>query len=262
MGWELFAWSFAVIRKNKQLALFPIFGAIAAIAALALCSWRLLPIHHWGSRDYVWLAAAYFLASFPIIFFNCALAACANAQFIGAEPTLGYGLRHAGARLAPILVWTLLCTTVGLILNALASRASWIGKLVIWISGFAWGMATYLVVPVLIAEDRGAFGSFQRSMQLVRKTWSDQLVAEIRFGWRGAALFIPCFILGLIGGNGHSVLLPVAAACFIVAAAVLSAARGIFEVALYRYAALGEIPAGWPAEMGTRFTRTSTPAWD
>lgn len=262
MGWDLFAWSFAVIRKNKQLALFPIFGAIAAIAALSLCSWGVLPIHHWEYRDYVRLAAAYFLASFPIIFFNCALAACANAQFNGAEPTLGYGLRHAGARLAPILVWTLLCTTVGLVLQALASRASWIGKLAIWISGFAWGTATYLVVPVLIAEDRGAFGSFQRSAQLVRKTWSDQLVAEIRFGWWGVALFIPCLVLGVIGANGRPFLLPVAVACFIAAAAVLSAAKGIFEVALYRYAALGEIPAGWTTEMGTRFTRTSTPALD
>jgi hypothetical protein len=54
-----------------------------------------------------------------------ALAACANAQFKGVEPDLGYGLRHAGARLAPILVWALLSTSVGLILKAVAN---WFSK--------------------------------------------------------------------------------------------------------------------------------------
>src|ERR1700677_3817527 len=108
MSWDLFAWSFAVIRKNKQLMLLPIFGAIAALAALYPC---------WQTQDYRWLAAAYFPAAFALIFFNCALAASANAQFLGAEPSLAYGLRQAAARLAPILAWTLLSATVGLILR-------------------------------------------------------------------------------------------------------------------------------------------------
>ena len=256
MNWDLIAWSFAVIRQNKQLVLFPIFSATAALAGLYLCSqWghgsieRVLQSHRVGIQDYLWLAPAYILVSFAVVFFNCALAACAHAHFSGAEPTLGYGLRHAGARLAPILAWALLSTTVGFILNAIGRRASWAGKLATWIFGFAWGMATYLVVPVLIAEDRGAFGSIRRSAQLARETWGDQIVADIRFGWRALFFFIPCLVLGALGANGYPILLPVAAAYFIIAAAVLSAAKGIFEVALYRYAALDETPADWSPEI-------------
>jgi hypothetical protein len=253
MGWDLFAWSFAVIRKNKRLLLFPILSAAVALAALFLGSRRFLHIDNLGAQDYLWLAAGYFLVSFSMIFFNCGLAACANAQFKGDEPTLGYGLRHASARLAPILVWTLLSASVGLILNAIVNRFSGAGKLAVWIFGFAWGMANYLVVPVLIAEDRGAFEAFQRSAQLVRNTWGDQLVAEIRFGWRSVLFLIfPCLVLGAMGANGYPFLLPVAIVYFVAAATVLSAAKEIFEVALYRYAALGETPAGWSPAMRTR----------
>jgi hypothetical protein len=256
MNWDLIAWSFAVVRKHKQLVLFPIFSAAAALAALYLCSqWghvpfqRVLQSHRAGIRDYVWLAPAYLVVSFAMIFFNCALAACAQAHFSGAEPTVRYGLRFAGARLAPIFAWALLAATVGFILNTIEHRASWAGKLIIWIFGFAWGMATYLVVPVLIAEDRGAFGSLRRSAQLFRETWGDQIVAELRFGWRALLLFIPCLVLGALGANGYPILLPATVVYFFIAAATLSAAMEIFRVALYRYAALGETPADWSPEI-------------
>ena len=189
---------------------------------------------------------------FPIIFFNCALAACAQSEFSGEQPSVKYGLSHAAERFVPILEWSLLSASVGLLLNAIERRASWAGKLALWIFGFAWGMATYLVVPVLIAEDCGAFGSVRRSAQLFRKTWGDQVVAEIRFGWRGLVFFFPCLVLGILGMNGYPAVLPLAVACFILASVALSAAHGIFEVALYRYAATGQLPADWSPESFTR----------
>lgn len=151
----------------------------------------------------MWLAPVYVIVSYLVVFFNCALAACAQAYFAGDEPNLADGFAHASARSAPILGWALLSTTVGLVLNALEQRTSWAGRIVTWIFGFAWAMGTYLVVPVLMVEDRGAFGSLRRSAQLVRDTWGDQLVAEIRFGWRGLVVFIPGVVLGVIGANGY-----------------------------------------------------------
>jgi hypothetical protein len=251
MGWDLFGWSFSVIRKQKQLIWFPIFSTAAALVALFLFSLG-RDVHQIGSRDLVWILPAYFVISFVIVFFNCALAACAQAHFSGQEASLGYGMRHAAARLTPILGWALLSATVGFLLRLIDRRASWAGKIARFVVGVAWGMTTYLVVPVLIAEDRGPLASLRRSAQLVKDTWSDQIVAEIRFGWRALVFFIPCLIIGVIGANGFPALLPVAAACFIIAAAGLSAARGIFEVALYRYAAYHETPAGW----SPKFTRT------
>ena len=256
MNWDLVAWSFSVIRKNKKLMLFPLLSAAAAIFGVYLwLQWRhgsvenLFRSHQWTAPDYLWIASGYVAVSFAMVFFNCALAACANAYFSGEEPTMGYGLRFAAARFAPILGWAVLSTTVGFILNAIERRASWAGKLAVWIFGVAWGMATYLVVPVLIAEDRGAFGSVRRSSQLLRETWGDQIVADLRFGWRALLLFLPCIVLGAAGANGYPILLPVTVAYFITVAAFLSAAKGVFEVALYRYAALNQTPADWSPEI-------------
>lgn len=254
MGWELFGWSFSVIRKNKQLVLFPILSAAAAVGVLYLFSmWGRGSVpgvtHHVGPDDLFWLVPAYAFVAFAMIFFNCALAACAQAYFNGEEPTLGYGLRHAAARGVPIVAWSLLSATVGLVLHTLERRLAFAGKLATWIFGVAWGMATYLVVPVLIAEDRGAFGSVRRSAELLGTTWGDQIVAEIRFGWRALVFVIPCLVLGAMGANGYPVLLPLAVAGLVIGAAVVTAAQGIFAVALYRYAATGATPSGWSPYM-------------
>ncbi len=252
MGWELFGWSFSVLRKNKTLLAFPLFSGIAAVAGLFLC-YMAKPASVWPEhlkwQDISSLIPAYFLVSFLVIFFNTALAACAQAQFSGQEATVGYGLSKAADRFLPILGWALISTTVGLILKMIERRASWAGKIAVWIFGAAWGMATYLVLPVLAAEDVGPMEAVRRSAKLLKETWGDQLVAGIRFGWRGLVFFMPCLLLGVLGMNGYPVFLPIAVAAFILASVVLSAARGVFEVALYRYAANGELPAGFTPDL-------------
>jgi len=241
MGWDLFGWSFSVIRKHKQLIWFPVFSGAAGLAAVLL--WFLVQ-----PRSLLWLLPAYFLVSFGVVFFNCALACCAQAFFAGEETSIGYGLRQAGTHLGAIAGWSILSTTVGLVLQSIG-RGSWAVKVARFIFGVAWGMATYLVVPVLIAENRGPVASLRRSSQLMRATWSDQIVAEIRFGWRGLIVFLPCVVIGAIGANGFPALLPLAVAWLLIGIAVITAARGIFEVALYRYAALHQVPADWPADV-------------
>jgi hypothetical protein len=252
MDWDLIGWSFTVIRRNKQLALFPAFSAAAALAGLWLFAEMrygglapLMQKARFGLDDYAWLLPAWFLVNFVIIFFNCALAACADAAMTGAKPTVGYGLGQAAARVGRIAGWALISTTVGLLLDAIERRLSFFGKLTTWVFGFAWATVSYLVVPVLIAEDHGTLGAVRRSAQLARKTWGDQIVAAIRFGWRTLFVFIPCVVLFVAALNGHLALLPFAAVYLVIAAAVMSAAQGIFEVALYRYAARGETPADW-----------------
>ena len=243
MGWDLFGWSFSVIRQHKKLIWFPIFSGAAGLAAILL--WFLF-----HPQSLLWLLPAYFVVSFLVVFFNCALACCAQSCLAGEEVSISRGLQQASTHVGAIAGWSVLSTTVGLLLRSIEGRASWAGKLARFLFGVAWGMTTYLVVPVLIAENRGPIASLKRSAQLVRDTWSDQIVAEIRFGWRGLVVFLPCLVLGAIGANGFPPLLPVAAAWFLLGIAVLTAARGIFEVALYRYAALHQAPANWPASSG------------
>src|SRR5262245_30156447 len=62
MDWNLIGWSFTVIRRNKQLALFPAFSAAAALAGLWLFAQLryggLAPLAQkgrFGLDDYAWL---------------------------------------------------------------------------------------------------------------------------------------------------------------------------------------------------------------
>jgi hypothetical protein len=142
-------------------------------------------------------------------------------------------------------MWAVVASTVGLILHAIEERSSWLGKIVSAMLGIAWAMATYLIVPVLISEDDGVFGSIQRSSELLRQTWGEQIVSGFGFGLPSLLLAIPGILLGLAGFKLHPLGFLIAIPYFLLLSAVMSAVRGIFTVALYRYATGGEPPAGF-----------------
>jgi hypothetical protein len=253
-SWDLIGESFAVLRKDKKLVLFPI---LSALSALAIAAMYFLPLFHMGVLEqykayrtvdptvYAWLFLWYCTNYFVIIFFNCALAACAQIRFSGGEPTLGAGMAQAGWKIPSILMWAVITSTVGVILQAIQERSSWLGKIISGMLGIAWAMATYLIVPVLIFEEDGVFGSIQRSSALLRNTWGEQIMSGFGFGLPSLLLAIPGILLGLVGHRLHPLGFLIAVPYFLLLSAVMSAVRGIFVVALYRYATEGEAPAGF-----------------
>ena len=106
-------------------------------------------------------------------------------------------------------------------------------------------MATYLIVPVLIFEEDGVFGSIRRSSALLRETWGEQIVSGFGFGLPSLLLAIPGILLGLVGYKLHPLGFLIAVPYFLLLSAVMSAVRGIFTVALYRYATGGDAPPGF-----------------
>jgi hypothetical protein len=194
---------------------------------------------------YAWLFLWYCTNYFVIFFFNCALAACAQIRFQGGEPTLGAGLAQAGWKIPSILIWAVVASTVGMILHAIEDRSSWLAKFVTAALGIAWAMATYLIVPVLIFEDAGVFGSIQRSSALLRETWGEQIVSGFSFGLPLLILAIPGILLGMVGFKLHPLGFLIAVPYLLLLSAVMSTVRGIFTVALYRYATGGDAPPGF-----------------
>jgi hypothetical protein len=246
-SWDLMIRSFRVLRQDKQLVLFPILSAIAAIAisvpfVLALF---LTGEPQWNLNSLALCLLWYFCANVAIIFFNCALAASAREYFVGGTPTLGQGIGQAASRLPSILAWAMVTSTVGVFLRWLDDRAGLVGKIVIGLMGMAWNIATYLIVPVLVFEDTGVMDSIRRSGELLRKTWGQQLCGAIAFGWFGLLCAVPGIVIGAVGANGFWPLIPVAVLYFIVMAASFSAAGQIFRVALYQYATTGQAPDGY-----------------
>ncbi len=146
-----------------------------------------------------------------------------------------------------ILFWSMVSATVGQLIRTVETRAGWAGRLLMGFAGLGWGMATYLVVPVLVMEDAGVMDSVRRSASLLRGTWGEQLVSGLAFGWLGLLWAIPGIVLGALGANGYPIFIVPAVLWFAAMMAAFTAASEIFTVALYRYATTGEAPSGYDA---------------
>jgi Family of unknown function (DUF6159) len=256
MSWILISRSFRVLRQDLKLALFPVLSGLAGLAIAAL--FLLSPlgaglfnknVQTLGAAEYVSLLLVYCALYFVMIFFNCALAACAQARFSGSEIGLVEGISRASSRIQPILFWSLFSSTLGLVLQLIDQRVGLVGKIATRIFGVAWNMATYLVIPVLVIEDVNAIDAIRRSSGLLRKTWGERLTVGLCMMWIAIFLAIPGVIVGAMGAYAYPPLLVVAALYFLVLVSVLSAVSGIFDVALYRYAVTGEVPDGYSADM-------------
>jgi len=251
--WQLFKQSFNVLSEEPSLVVFPI---LTAISALLLMAAFFVPLYRLGSfqamahrtarwDDYLPLFSWYYANTFVVVFFNSALTACVNMRLSGGDPTLGDGIRAASSRLPRIAAWTLLSATVGLLLRAIENHEK-AGRIVTAILGAGWTMVTYLIIPVVIIEDRSLPKSVKRSIELLRKTWGAQLAGGFGFGLLGVLLVLPGFALGLLCMTVSMALgICVLVTYILMLAAIFAAARGIFTVALYRYATEGRPPFGF-----------------
>jgi Family of unknown function (DUF6159) len=161
----------------------------------------------------------------------------------GRDATIRDGTAVASRNLGAIAGWALVLTTVNLVIQALRERAGILGNLLLGAATVAWGLATFLVVPILGLEGLGPLAALDRSASLFRQKWGEQLVGTASIGVLFALLgTVPALVLGFLGlasgSTAVAIVLIVLAVLIAVAAGVLgSAARAVFAVALYRYAA-------------------------
>src|SRR5258706_5215313 len=113
----------------------------------------------------------YFSQYFVIFFFNAALVGAAMIRLDGGDPSFGDGIRVATSRIGVIAGYALIAATVGMILRAIQERVGFIGRLVVGLIDMGWSLATYLVVPGLVARDGGPLDAVQESAALFKKTW-------------------------------------------------------------------------------------------
>jgi hypothetical protein len=243
-GWGLAKLSLRVVRGDGSLTALVVLGGIAS-GAVALAF--LLPALVAYEIDKNVLAAilavvGVYLATLVATYFAVALAAASADVLDGRDATVRRSTAVASGVLGPIAGWALVLTTVNLVLQVLRERAGILGNILLGAATVAWGLATFLVVPILALEGLGPRAALERSASLFRQRWGEQLVGTASIGLLFALLgTVPALLLAFLGlASGSTVVavsLIVVAVIVAVAAAVLgSAARAVFAVALYRYA--------------------------
>src|ERR1700691_5039800 len=203
--WQLFKESFAVLAADSEILVFPVCSGISLLllgASFFIPLYRDGTLHAVAHRkgtwdDYAVLFAWYYLNFFVGIFFNSALMGCANIRLSGKQPTVGAGFRIAADRVGRIAAWALLAASVGLVLSSLRDRSNKLLSIAAAGLNLAWSLITYMIVPVLLFEDRNVFGSLHRSEELFRSHWGEQVAGNFGFGLLSTLLAIPAVFLAL-----------------------------------------------------------------
>ncbi len=243
-GWQMALNSFAVLKANRQLIIFPILSAIAMLLAISTFVVAMFASAGWDTEllreqsaaaNYTILFFYYLVNYFIVVFFNTALVHCTHLYFNGEEPTVAKGLRFAFSRIGAIFSWAIFAATVGTILRAIQDKVGALGKIITGLIGIAWSVATFFVVPIIAYENLGPIAAFKRSASLMKEKWGESIGASFSFGiiqfLAILLLAVPSFVLGwLVYPIAGMVLFAVGVFTIIV---LFSAAKVIFVSAVY-----------------------------
>jgi hypothetical protein len=252
-AWRLMGMSFSVLKDTPSLLLFPLLSGISCAVVIASF---IIPLsvteylqkvnpHEMSIQQRligIGIAFAfYFCNYFVITFFNVCIVTGAMVRMAGGEPTIGNCFAQAFKRIHLIAGWALVAATVGMILKALEQR---LGKLIVSILGTAWTMMTFMVVPVMVLEEKGPIDALKQSAKLLTKNWGERVVGNFAFG----LIFFALSLLGVgaivfggyitsTTGSPGPVLMALAAAViwWILLGLVSSALTSIFQTAVYMY---------------------------
>ncbi len=266
-SWSLVKASAAVLSADKELMVFPAVSAVLSVMVLITFA---VPSVMAGLFDSVARADSgvplagyvvgflfYVVQYFVIIFCNTALVGAALIRLRGGDPTLADGFRLAQSRIVPILGYAVIAATVGVILRAISERSGFLGRIVVSFVGLAWNLATFLVVPVLAAENVGPVDAVKRSAACLRKTWGEQIVGAAGMGAVFGLISFGVVLLGIAlfvaaAATQSPALMIAVAVGFVLTLMTLvlvsSTLGGIYAAAVYRYAAEGDAGTFFSAE--------------
>ena len=259
-SWALMKASAAVLRADKELLWFPV---ISSIAAMIVGATFVVPSVLGGLFDgglgpvSIAVGFVFYVCQFTVIFFfNSALVGAALVRLEGGDPTVADGLRIARARFGAIVGYAVIAAVVGLLIKALEERSEWLGSLVARLLGAAWTVSTFLVVPVLVAQNVGPIDAIKESFNLLKKSWGENLIGSAGLGLAFGLIMTAVVLVG-VGAVVAAALLSGTVAAFVVGglfvaliialAATQAALAGIYQAAVYRFAVDGRAPAGFEA---------------
>lgn len=258
--WSLMKSSFAVLQAEKKLLIFPVISALVTLLILASFIFPTLVLDKGWIEDgiisdstrwyhYLQLFGLYYVCYFIMLFFNSATVASAVYVMRGGKPTIGGAMNAVMSRLGPLAAWALIAASIGLILNIIENQSDKIGKIITGLLGMSWTLISFMVLPILIIENRGPVESLKTSITMLKGTWGEQILGHFSFGLIYFILIMPMFVvLFLLMNLGEAAMLPamvLAIVYSLAVAAVQWVLQSIYMGALYMYTRDHEIPDGF-----------------
>jgi hypothetical protein len=268
-SWEVTKVTFSVMKKEKELYLFPILSTIFSLIFLGflllplIISWVLSGVFQ--PLYFFMIFISYFGLIFIAVFFNVCVVYTSAEAFAGKKPKFWSTIGFAFSRIFSIFLWSVVSATVILIFKLIenvAKKAKGVGGIILGIFNslfkMAWGIITLFVVPAIVYHNLGPFSAIKNSVKVLKKTWGESLVRYFGLGFvafivllPGLIVGIPSFVLCLIFGFPITALVIffVTLIYILVVALVFSVANSVFNTALYFYAETGRIPYPYTKEI-------------
>jgi len=256
-SWNLVKASWAVLRADKELLIFPI---ISLVAVSLVTLTFLVPSffvfassgssNHsaWSNPLFLVFLLVFYLAQYTVIFFcNTALVGAAMIRLDGGDPTVSDSFRIASERIGKIVAYAFISATVGMFFRWLSEKG-FLGRIVAGLIGVTWNIATYLVVPVLVVEDVGPIEAIKRSAALLRQSWGEQIAGHVGisvvfgFATLGIMLAAVPVMIGIIALKSVVLIVGAVLALIVILMGMgllSSALNGIYTAAVYKYATTG-----------------------
>jgi Family of unknown function (DUF6159) len=263
-SWRLTKISWSLARTDPALRVLAGVQLLATAAGFALMlelGGAFSSAFHTGRLVLASIVLAYPL-TFVGVFIGVAICAAADGAMrghpLGTRGALGVACHRIGA----IAMWSLLAAGVGVALERLSSLLPFGERIVAWLVGMAWSVATIFVIPVLALEQRTAPQTLRRSATLVRERWGESLAGSLAIGaWTLLVILPVSLILGVAITFDDTVagvtLIVACATAFLIVIAAATVTRHAFSVALMHHAASDGVTGPFPlTDLQQPFTRT------
>lgn len=172
------------MKEKKSLLVFPLLSLCFSIGLLVIALYYLLQlegttsaVQHTPIKSYIILCVILlFLFKFTnliTLFFNVSATAYILHHMQGQPCRLRDAFKVAVQHTKTIYLWLLVAVTYGTFIRFMSMwDDDWSKKrMSAWLHGLTWRSATYLVIPVWLAEQLGTWQAMHRSAALMNKCW-------------------------------------------------------------------------------------------
>lgn len=163
----------------------------------------------------------------------------AAARMDGEAPDLGAVSAAMRERNRELLAWALLTGIVGTVLELVRERLAVVGTWLSFLGSMAFSVVSFLALPVIMFEGRGAVAGLRRSTELLRRSWGENVTFNFAMGGLLLLVLFPVAAGSGLAASAGAIPFAVAfggtMALFVVLFGFLEALTAVFQTALYRW---------------------------
>lgn len=280
-SWTLTKASVTALKLDKELLVLPVIGFVYStvlllpfIALYVFNPNNLLYVYtkqvagtsttidfHFEPLGYLLMVLLFIASTIISAYIAGATIAGALERFRGGDPTVKSALAASRKKLKPLAIFATFSFLVGYILNFIAERVPFAAKLLVWLASMAWGIASFFSIPVIVdsENDLGPIEATKKSMELIKKTWGESLIASASIGIIALLVTMSYLTISLSAslltffGVGSVILGIIVSSIFfiglIVLSLVFSMLSGYVRAAVYYYATTGQSPLSFNKQL-------------